>query len=84
MRTCGCGSRQFKVSATWYGEMCIELTEEGGFEGSSPILVTANSSVVRLLNVWNAGEAFRFVNGTSQGLPSKAAHNKYEEETICS
>ena len=32
MRTCECGSRQFEVWAIWYGEMCIELTEEGGFE----------------------------------------------------
>lgn len=32
MKMCECGSRQFKVCAIWYGEMCIEVTEEGGFE----------------------------------------------------
>jgi hypothetical protein len=32
MKQCECGSRQFKIRAIWYGEMCVELTEEGGFE----------------------------------------------------
>jgi hypothetical protein len=32
MRTCECGSRQFKLWAISYGGMCIELAEEGGFK----------------------------------------------------
>jgi len=63
------------------GEMCIELTEEGGFEvvesdpGDSAFETSAPVVCVE------CGRSIPFVNGTSQAVvPSKAIHNEYEEE----